>query len=408
MQPMSYQACADAVKAGHPLTQDIGDGKYIIMTVQPDFMRSVQALRTTAVDIILNAPAAIFDEQRFDRQNRIVAMMVLVKNAHLQAQQILAVLGRDMPIASTMEMTNTLLRRGLLPYHSSEQRVRSMPYLKQLSETYFGYFSEEDRILEIGSSCTDAEGNSFLMNLLPEKIRRLITPSDINPQENERSPKRNVVLLDACMLAEHFPAKSFSKVVSCSVLDQLTEERLLATLAGVEKTLTDGGMLIEMSDLPIFPTTISHHYCNKDLVCFPLLDDLENDGLQVIDRQSFIRFVNENRTLLPIEKEFLLWYAQELPLYIDTMLCNWFERKIDLTAAKFISKWISEMQIQEMKTIRRKEFFKTMVTEALRKTGFECVQYKTVASVTRQGGQVMRHATLRVLIAKKRAPSTTM
>jgi len=401
MQALSHQAYADAVKAGRPVTHDIGNGKYVVMMVQPDFMRSVQALQSTAVDIILRAPPAIFDEQRFSRQDRIVAMMVLVKNAHMLAQHTLGILSREIPIASTMEMTNTLVRRGLLPWISSEERVQSIPYLKQLSETYFKYFSEEDTILEIGSSCTDAEGNSFLMNLLPEKIRRLITPSDINPQENERSPKRNVVLLDACAITERFSPKSFSKVVSCSVLDQLTEDRLLAILAGIEKTLTDGGMLIELSDLPIFPTTISHHYCNKDFVCFPLLDDLENDGLQLIDRQSFIRFVNENKKLLPIEKEFLLWYAQELPLYIDTMLCSWFERKSDLTVAKFISKWISEMHIQEMKTIRRKEFFKNMVIDALRKTGFECLQYKTVASITRDGGQVIRHATMRVLIAKK-------
>lgn len=401
MQPISHQACADAVKAGRPLTQDIGNGKYMIMTVQPDFMLSVQALQTTSVDIILSVPPAIFEEQRFNRQDRIVAMMMLVKNAHIFAQEILAILGRDIPIASPMEMWNTLVTRGLLPWNSSEQRIRSIPYLNQLSQTFLPNFSESDTILEIGSASTDAGGNSFLMNLFPEQIRRLITPSDVNPAENERSPKRNVVVIDTCLLTERFAPKSFSKVVACGVLDCLTQERLVATLAGIEKTLTDGGMLIELSDLPIFPTTISHHYCNQDLVCFPLLDDLENDGLQVIDRQTFLRFVNENKTLLPIEKEFLLWYAQELPLYIDMMLCNWFERKSDLTVAKFISKWISEMQLQEMKMIRRKEFFKNMVTEALRKTGFECLQYKTVASVTRDGARVIRHATMRVLVAKK-------
>ena len=390
------------IRQGRPPIMEYADGSFAVVTEQPNLPGFYSENMNRIIQGILNNPSLLFNDRFIETKDRCIAMTRIIGGEYIAAQRILGLANKEHLMTNTMDFTHWLLVNGKMPsYPPFPDRTNNLPNLRKIAEAVIPLFKQNDKVLEVGSGVTNVDGHSFFMNLLPEELRSTVTPSDINSNANDLSPKKNIKVLDASILDSFYERNSLSKVVCSNLLERVSVRKLQTIIEKTFQVLQNDGLLIQLSDEPPLANVITEYFCNETEIYFPLLRDSNLAGIQIINKAAFLTFVRSSKTLISEEKTFLEWYAELLPLYRDIMHNAWLTSGKD--GIKYFSQWIHDLQIPGMRGVNIVDFYKEKVTTILKNVGFEIVKFKLLELNLREGNKIVHYGAMRVLIAKKTA-----
>ena len=231
-------------------------------------------------------------------------------------------------------------------------------------------FSSEDRVLELGAGMTYRGNQSFLVSLLPEKFRKNVFSTDLNPQivcAAQIMGFRQVIHLDATAISENFPENSCDKVIAANFLETLSPENLARALEQIKKVLKPGGLLIHVADMDPFLNEFISQNITEDTLSFQVSEP--DVGMIVIKKSDYLKvrdqLVNQ---ISKIEIQFLDWYANLSKLEKEYVII----RQKELNQFPLFEFWIKRIFPESVMTfVSRTKWYEERLKSGVEKSGMQ-------------------------------------
>lgn len=308
------------------------------------------------------------------------ALIEIIKSFYMMAKFELS--HRPSPVQTIYDYMNGEVRSEKghtvtqMPPYREHVREAEMEVIKEISTKYL---RSQQKIMEIGAGKLDANGHSYFMQRLPPEIRNCVEPTEVNRALVDPSGTK-LKHIDTLKLAEHYSVASLDRIIGSAVLNTLNDADLEETLKQAHTILNKDGLLIHISSLEPFRNVLLSAYTNDQTVFFPSVNQDENfNGLQVISKEDFIKFLDTTTRVSGHVVKFFRWYvdlpANQREIIIDTLIAEAREPRINSALMTFI-KYIAQMSPEGLKFVDNFTFFEERIKAILKKTGFEIVVFE--------------------------------
>lgn len=240
------------------------------------------------------------------------------------------------------------------------------------------YLSSDQKIVELGAGILNKSGHSYLMNRLPEDLRSAVEPTECDIAQVKDSPDGKLKHINSTELAKSYTAASIDRIIGSHFFDSLDQTDLTTTLKQSYAVLKENGLIVHFSLLEPNQNVFTSEFSNEETICFPLMtgENHHFDGLQVISKENFLRFVETTKNVNTKGLQFLKWYANFSPfereLIINDLAMN---DSITRNAGALLSKWIQEIKPDGLKVVENKEAYEIRIKNALATTGFKILEF---------------------------------
>lgn len=238
------------------------------------------------------------------------------------------------------------------------------------------YIQQKCKLLEVGTGALDERNLSYLASLLPPDMQPNITYSDVNPNFKATVRHRSVPYETAGVvnLSQKLGEGSYDHILSCCVLDTLSEADTITGCVEAYKTLKPGGKLFLFSDLMPFQNTLFSHCNAENTIIFPLVGpDLVCHGVQLLDKTYLNQWLaSQAAEKVPIEaRKFFQALCQQTPLVRELFAVDIKNEK----SGYIFSQYIKTIFGESLKVIFHKDFFASKMKNALSKAGFNIKEF---------------------------------
>ena len=218
-------------------------------------------------------------------------------------------------------------------------RDHFIPALRVNVAAVFNRFVAKDHasVLELGSNKVDAQGESFLSNLLPDRYKCDLTLSDhyayIVDQERGKST-RTYLQVNAKKIGETIASGSKDVIVSLNVMDVINRKKIVKVAQSSFEVLKNGGHLIILNEKQVCPHILLEKYSSADSLAMFWLDYSEdNNGYAIGIKYAPNHLVKERirNSVLPEEYSgFLDRFFALNPLQMQEFLTNCYRKHFQI------------------------------------------------------------------------------
>ena len=248
---------------------------------------------------------------------------------------------------------------------------------EKILETVFKELAipKKSSILEIGAGQLNNRGESYLMELLPNSLKKQVIPTDIDKMQCNNKHAKNV---DFFQLSQSFALQSQDLILGSAVLDTLNKEDLDNTLEQISLVLKQDAKLIHITSKEHYLNSFLAENMDENNVSFPLFSEAyQMIGLQILTKEALKEYLKLEKKITENERFFLENYGFKVNarfkevIFIDLALSK-------ITLGKEFSDWVKGLHIPGMQYVYRQEHFQSILRECAKKHGLQIDRFETV------------------------------